>query len=401
MEFWIPYGGTEVPIRVPDDNFYKILEPPKTAPKKLTALLEQALDSPIGGASISSFGHGKAGIVVDSLVPSKVIEGTLELLKKRATSLGIDSVTVFLPKGRTTSIVQDQAETVRVAPLEGPFVELGKTELGTHVEIRQDFHACQVKVSLSMASPSFATGVTGGQDAILEGVCSSETWAKNRSLQLKSTEASPGNHLGPVFADSLDSCRLIGPILSISCVPDGTGEVDSVFCGELESTFKESSARYSQVHETNIDQRPDIVVLPAGQAFGTDLYHSVQILPNAWKAVKKDGTVILAAECSRGIGNESFLEFSRKFEDRKSLLSDLRHHFNLGAQVALLLKEALERNRVQLVSVLPDHYVRMFNLKSARTASAAIQSSIRAEGKDARVLIVTRGDLTLPVFQSA
>ncbi len=342
-----------------------------------------------------------AGIVADSLVPSKVIDGIVELLKKRATSLGIDSVTVFLPKGRPTSIGQDQAETVRVDPSEGRFVELGKTELGTPVEMRQDFHACQVKISLSMVSPNFATGFTGGQEAILEGVCSKETWAKNRSLQLKGTEASPGNQLGPVLADSLASCRLAGPILSISCVPDGTGEVDSVFCGELESTFKESSTRYSQVHETKIDQRPDIVVLPAGHVFGKDLFHSVQILPNAWNAVKKDGTVILAAECSRGIGNESFLEFSRKFEDRKSLLSDLKHHFNLGAQIALLLKEALERNRIQLVSVLPDHYLRMFSLKSARTASAAIQSSIRAEGKDARVLIVSRGDLTLPVFQSA
>ncbi len=384
MEFWIPYGETEVPIRVPDDNFYKILEPPRTAAKDPSALVDQALNSPVGGVSISSFGMGRAGLVVGPLVPPGIVEVTLEQLRKRITPMGIDSVTVFLRKhSSSASIVQSQVETVLVDPSEGPFVELGKTASGTPVEVRQDFHSCEVKISLGMVTPHFATGFTGGPEAILKGIGPSDE-----------------NAHGAILTDTLDACRLVGPVLSISCVPDGSRGLESVFSGELEATFKEATSRYSQVHTARVDVRPDITVLAAGQVFGADLYHGVRVLPNAWNAAKKDGTLILAAECAQGIGDESFLEFSRKFEDRKSLLTDLRHHFKPGGHVALLLKEAVERNRVQLVSVLPDHYVRMFNLKSARTASAAIQSSIRAEGKDARVLIVTRGDLTLPVFKT-
>ncbi len=399
MEFWIPYGETEVPIRVPDDNFYKILEPPRTAAKDPSALVDQALNSPVGGVSISSFGMGRAGLVVGPLVPPGIVEVTLEQLRKRITPMGIDSVTVFLRKhSSSASIVQSQVETVLVDSSEGPFVELGKTASGTPVEVRQDFHSCEVKISLGMVTPHFATGFTGGPEAILPGVCSLETETKNRSLLLKGTGPSDDNAQGPILTDTLDACKLVGPVLSISCVPDGSRGLESVFSGELEATFKEATSRYSQVHTARVDVRPDITVLAAGQVFGADLYHGVRVLPNAWNAAKRDGTLILAAECARGVGDESFLEFSRKFEDRKSLLTDLRHHFKHGGHVALLLKEAVERNRVQLVSVLPDHYVSMFNLKSARTASAAIQSSIRAEGKDARVLIVTRGDLTLPVF---
>ena len=47
MELWIPYGETEVPVRVPDDNFYRILEPAKPLGAYLIAsehFVEQAID---------------------------------------------------------------------------------------------------------------------------------------------------------------------------------------------------------------------------------------------------------------------------------------------------------------------------------------------------------------------
>ncbi len=403
MEFWIPYGETEVPVRVPDDNFYKILEPPKTSSKDPSTLIMEALDSPSDGAVISQFANGtRAGIVVDPLVPPEFVQKTVEALKTRMTPLGIDTITTFLRK-RTSNVTTSQSppETVLVDPAEGPFTEVGRTGFGTPVQVRSDFQSCGMKITLTMVTPHFATGFTGGPETILPGICSLESVAKNRSLLLRETSLQHDESFGPVLADTFEACRLVGPIFSISCVPDGFGGVDSVFSGALEPTFKDAISRFAQLHRPKVDVRPDIVVLPAGSLFGMDLYHSVRILPNAWNVVRKDGTLILAAECSKGIGDESFLEFSRRFEDRKALSNDLRHHFKLGAHVALLLKEALERNRVQLVSVLPDHYVRMFNLKSSRTASAAIQSSIRAEGKDAKVLIVTRGDITLPIVEAS
>lgn len=403
MEFWIPYGETEVPIRVPDDNFYKILEPPRAAPMDYATLIERAVDSPVDGATMAHFAHGgRAGIVVDPLVPADLVSKTVETLKSRLASLGIDTVTTFLRK-RTSNLpaIEGVPEPVFVGPSEGTFTDLGRTSSGTPVQVREDFQNCQVKICLSMVNPHFASGFTGGPETILPGVCSIESVEKNRSLMVKGPVSSQDGFSGPVFTDTLEACRLVGPIFSVAFVPDGSGGVESVFSGELEPTFKEATARYCQVHRPKVDVRPDIVVLPAGSMLGMDLYHGVRILSNAWDVVRKDGTLILAAECSKGIGDDSFLEFSRRFEDRKALSNDLRHHFRLGAHVAFFLKEAVERNRIQLVSVLPDHYVRMFGLKSARTASAAVQSSIRAEGKDARVLIVTRADLTLPVFQAS
>ena len=202
-----------------------------------------------------------------------------------------------------------------------------------------------------------------------------------------------------VLSDSLEACKLAGPIYNVCLVPDGWGGLDSVFSGELEPVFKEATSRYLQVHSPKTDRRADIAIVCAGKSYGTDLYHGVRVLSNPWSALKKEGTIILVAECSNGVGDANFLDYSRKFPERKGLLSELRYRFKMGAHVSLFLQEAMEKYRVQLVSVLPDLYVRnSFRLKPSRTASSAVQTAIRVEGKEAKILIITRGDLTLPVM---
>jgi nickel-dependent lactate racemase len=253
-----------------------------------------------------------------------------------------------------------------------------------------------------MVTPHFASGFTGGPDILLPGASSLDTIAKNRSLMVKGIP-NPGE-LGEnlVLSDAFEAYKMAGVFYSLTFVPDGWGGIDSVFSGELEAVFLDAVSRYLQVHSPRIDRKSDVVVVAAGKLLGMDLYHGVRVLSNAFGAVRKEGTIILVAECSRGIGDQGFLEFSRRFSDKKELVSELRHKFKLGSHVSLFLQDALEKHRIQLVSVLPDLYARdSFKLKPSRTASSAVQQSIRAEGKEARIMIIARGDLTLPTVTPA
>ena len=283
-------------------------------------------------------------------------------------------------------------------PKQGDFAEIGKTSQGTSVFLEKDLLACDVRISLSIVTPHFASGFTGGPDILLPGASSLDTIAKNRSLMIKGLSGSVDIGENLVLSDAFEAYKMAGPFYSLTFVPDGWGKIDAAFSGELESVFREALPRYQQVHSPRIDRRSDVVVVAAGKLLGMDLYHGVRVLSNAFGAVRKEGTIILVAECSRGIGDQSFLEFSRRFSDKKELVSELRHKFKLGSHVSLFLLDALEKYRIQLVSVLPDLYAKdSFKLKPSRTASSAIQQSIRVEGKEAKILIVTRGDLTIPV----
>src|SRR5207244_2164896 len=103
------------------------------------------------------------------------------------------------------------------------------------------------------------------------------------------------------------------------------------------------------------ERKLDIVIISAGSLLGSDLYHAIRVVSNVLGAVRKGGTVILVAECSRGIGDSSFLEYARRFPERKELSTELRYRFKLGGHVNLFLQDALEKCRVQLVSILPVH----------------------------------------------
>ncbi|HLE64956.1 MAG TPA: lactate racemase domain-containing protein, partial [Candidatus Bathyarchaeia archaeon] len=111
MEFWIPYGETEVPIRVPDDNFYKILEPSKPGKTKdPVSLVNESLDNPVDGSSISEMIKPgvTVGIIVDPLVPPTLRDVAVEQLRTRLEKAGVTATKVFLRK-RTSNVAFPQS----------------------------------------------------------------------------------------------------------------------------------------------------------------------------------------------------------------------------------------------------------------------------------------------------
>lgn len=399
MEFWLPYGDTEVPIRVPDDNFYKILEPNKPS-KTADAILQvsESLERHVGGGSLEDMVKpgATAGILVDPLVPPTLRDPAVEQLKARLEKAGA-SAKVFLRKRTSHVTIRQEDGATLLDPALGSFREVGRTRAGTRVSINEELLSCDPKITLTTCSPHFATGFAGGPEAILPGAASLDTIAKNRSLLIRHVDSPAEEAETSVLGDAVEACQFLGPIFSVCIVPDGYGGADSVFSGGLVSTFEEARSRYLELHSPKVDRKADIVVVSAGGVLGMDLYHCVRVLSNAQRALKRDGTIILVAECSAGIGDLNFLDYARRFQERRELLSELRQRFRLGGHVNLHLQDTLENHRVQLVSVLPDFYVRnSFKLKTSRTASNSVQQAIRSEGKDAKILLVTRGDLTLP-----
>jgi nickel-dependent lactate racemase len=403
LELWLPYGQTEIPIRIPDDNFYRILEPSKqSATSDVRLLVENALNSPLGGLRLNDIVKpgAKAGIIVDPIVPLEARKQAIEAISSRLSQLGAAQLKVFARK--RTSVdqpLEDGSEPLD--PSGDSFSDVGKTAFGTSVELDTELESCETKVMVGLVMPHFAAGFTGGPEAIIPSSSSIRSITKNRSLITKGFPELQGSADSPVLSDSLDACRLVGPIYGLSFVPDGLGGVCSVLGGELELVFREGVKRYLEHHNPRLERKLDIVVVSAG-SLGKDLYHAVRVVANVLGAVRRGGTVILVAECSRGIGDPVFLDYARRFPDRRELSTELRYRFRLGGHVNLYLQEVLEKCRVQIVSVLPELFVRdAFNLKPSQTASEAVQRAIRVEGKESKILIVPRGEFTVPTMESS
>jgi len=403
LELWIPYGETEIPVRVPDDNFFRILEPAKPlGARSASSIVEEALKKPIGELFLKDVAkpNATAGIIVDPIVPVDARDEAVKALRSHLAALGIDKVRVFMRK-RLSNVASGGEDLKIIDPSQASFAELGKTSSGTSVELDLDFAACEVKINVNLVMPHFASGFTGGPEAVMPGSSSIHSIAKNRSLLTKGFPAPSAEPDNQVLSDSLEAVRLAGPFYGLSFMPDGVGGVTSAFAGELESVFREAVSRYHGMHSPRIERKLDIVIVSAGSLLGSDLYHAIRVVSNVLGAVKREGTIILVAECPNGVGDSNFLDYARKFPERKELSTELRYRFKLGGHVNLFLQDALEKCRIQLVSVLPELFVRdTFGLKPSQTASEAVQKAIRVEGKESKILIVPRGDFTIPVMES-
>ena len=402
MELWVPYGETEIPVRIPDDNFYRILEPTKPGAKDVASLIQQALEHPIAASPLDSVVKpgGTAGIVVDPIVPIEIMQEAVRTLTSRLSSLGVEKTRVFVRRRLSTAYSSDEGYK-HLDPSQNSFQEIGKTAMGTIVDVDPELSSCETKIHVGLVSPHFATGFTGGPESVIPSCSSLRSIGKNRALLMKGLPIHSASADNTVLSDSLEACRLAGPIYNLCFVPDGLGGVGSVLAGELEPVFREAVSRFSDVHMPRIERRVDIIVVSAGR-LGLDLYHGIRVISNVLGALRKDGTIILVAECSKGVGDSGFLDYARRFRERKELLAELRYRFRLGGHVNAFLQEVLESCRVQLVSVLPELFVRdTFNLKASQAASEAVQKAIRFEGKESKILLVPKGDLTIPVMDSS
>jgi lactate racemase len=404
MELWLPYGQTEIPIRIPDDNFYRILEPSKpSATKSIAALVENSLDNPVGGIPLKDIVKpgAQAAIIVDPIVPIEAWREAVKALTSRFSSLGVASMKLFARR-RMSFVGSAQGDLRPLDPHQNSFTEIGKTTMGTSVDLDPELLTCEVKVTVGLAMPHFALGFTGGPEAVIPSCSSIRSITKNRSLLTKGFPAPLNTSDNPTLSDSLEACKLAGPIYSVSFLPDGFGGVAEALAGELEPVFRQSVARYAQLHNPRLERKLDVVVVSAGTLLGMDLYHAIRVIVNVLGALKKGGTVILVAECSKGIGDSVFLDYARRFPEGKDLATELRYRFKLGGHVNLFLQDILKRCRIQVVSVLPEVLVRdTFNLKPSQTASEAVQRAIRVEGKESKILVVPRGDFTVPIMESS
>ena len=134
----------------------------------------------------------------------------------------------------------------------------------------------------------------------------------------------------------------------------------------------------------------DIVVISAGGSPQDEsLLQAIEIFPTGITALKKNGVLIVAAECGKGHGDTEFYEWTAERKEPHHLEARLRHHYNYNGFKAVYLSRTLNAHRIYLSSTIPDYYVEnIFGMKAAVTVNAALQTAQRTIGSDATVSVI-------------
>ena len=416
VDAWLPYGKSQVCVRIPTRNFLGSIEPKdKPGVPDPTAEIERALKEPLGSRKLNDIvkPESKVAIVVDDITGTAPIESMLPPLLHTLSESGVKSenVKVIFACGlhravKPEEVIKLLGESVctRVTSVSHDsraqdLVEIGTTQKhGTRVFLNHSFTEADVKILTGNIGLHYFAGYRGGRKSVLPGISGEETIKHNHALLLDPNSKTGILFENPVHQDMVEAAAMAKIDFALNVVMNSKRELVKAFAGELERVFSEGVKLFDEMHRVQVDRRADIVVVsPGGDPFDANLFRAYQSIDDALEVVKRGGVIILVAELAEGHGNQDLYEWMAKFPDLKTVEREIKRNFVVGGATAYYYMKALQKARIILVSSFPDYYAaNVFKLKSARAVNDALNEAMNIVGKNAKVWTLPCGNCTLP-----
>jgi nickel-dependent lactate racemase len=416
VDIWLPYGKSDVCARIPARTLLGSIEPKEQAgAPDAKAEIERALKEPLGSKRLSEIAQPehKIAIVVDDFTRSTPSHIMLLPVLAELNAVGVkdENVTVIFGCGTHRAVKPDEAARLlgeealkRVKTISHnckaeDLVHVGKTQThGNTVYLNRVFAEADVKVLLGDVCFHYYAGYGGGRKSVLPAVSGEETIKYNHAMLLQAS-AHTGTLAGnPVHEDMTEAARLAKVDFILNVVTNSKGEIVKAFAGDLEQAFNEAVKLVDEMYRIPVDNRADIVVVsPGGYPADIDLYQAYKALDNALEVVKRNGVIILVAECTEGHGNEVFYDWMMRLGELKKVEHEIKRNFAMGGHKAYYLLKALQHHPIILVSSLPDYYATsIFKVKTARAVNDALNEALKMAGSAAKVWVMPHGTFTFP-----
>ncbi len=420
VDVWLPYGKSDICVRIPTRNFLGSIEP-KEQPGALNATeeIERALKEPIGSKRLSQIARpeSRVAIVVDDATRSAQSNLMVPAILDELNLAGVkdENVTVIFACGTHRAVTGQEAarmlgETVaaRVKTISHEckaqdLVNVGTTKkYGTKVLLNRAFAESDLRILTGDISFHYYAGYGGGRKSVLPGISGEETIKHNHAMLLDSNARTGVLDGNPVHEDMVEAARMAKVDFVLNVVINSKNAIVKAFAGDLEQIFSEGAKLVDEMYRVAVDRRADIVVVsPGGDPADVNLFQAYKGVDNALEVVKRGGVIVLVAELPEGHGNQVFYEWMVKFSDLKPVEREIRRNFVLGGHKAYYLMKALQKARIILVSSMPDYYATsVFRMKTARAVNDALSEAFNISGRNAKIWVMPHGNFTLPLVKT-
>ena len=418
------YGHGHVPFSVAADSRIRFVEPPESLSADVSDLSRRALESPVGSDALGLLARRAKSVVV--LIPdatrAPVARRVLPEVMRSLGEAGLAdaAVTVFVAAGVHAPVCEEVARSLagdaigpatRVVQNDsraaGDFVCVGKTGRGTPINLNKLVAEADLKVAISAVGFHYFAGMGGGRKMIVPGACNYETVRANHRLSISEDgDIHPACRSGvldgnPVHEDMLEGLRLVEGVFMVNVVVDGWGEIRDVVAGDAALSHLEAARRAKSALEVPSGPRCDLAVASAGgYPFDQDLIQTHKSIDHAAECVRDGGAIVAVAECSRGVGSQTFLSWFG-LGGRVALARKLVADYQLNGQTALSLLKKLERVKIFLVSSLARGIVQRTGMAPARDLAEALDAAARIVGAKPLTCILPAAWGILPVPEGA
>ena len=401
----MPYGQTEVPVAIPDENLAGLLAPlDDSASQDLEALADAAPQRVVEDRTLLvaasravrttiAFNHESAPC---TLLANRLAERLFQGGAKGVTLLGRASDPT---QPRSSRILPDtNLETpylmARHDPKTSPSIKVGQLDDGTEVLLNEAFASAELKCTITDVAANPFWGYSGGPSFVVPGLASEKT-IRNIVRPAMRSERLPAVLAGNPTYETLNRISQMQPVgFSVHLVERPDGRISGAFAGDLMATFEQACELSATIFRPTLERKADIVISSAGGApWDRTLFDASPSLAMAASACKDHGILILVAECPGGLGR--FPSSGSTVRDQKARLAQSRRTLSLEGLLEHSLQKTLGEHRAYLVSTLPEHQASLYGLLSAKSVGSALQRATRHVGKDATVAVMPFGSHTV------
>jgi nickel-dependent lactate racemase len=155
-------------------------------------------------------------------------------------------------------------------------------------------------------------------------------------------------------------------------------------------------AKADEVFVAGVRRKADIVVSVVKPPSDMDLYQAQKGIDNAKHALKDGGILIAVAKCRMGVGGESFVNLLSSASSPGDALDRIEKKFVLGWHKAAKMAEIGLWAQTWAVTDLDPELLRSIFIRPFMSLQEAIDTALAEKGRDAEVLVLLDGSLTIP-----
>ena len=419
MQVGMKYGRGLLEVEIPEKNLAGVLTLQKSVPiENPDHAVWDAIQSPIHSAPLAALAQNRtsACVVISDItrpVPNKLI---LPPILQTLESSGIprENITILIATG-----IHRPNEGKELEEMVGPEIMnsyrivnhfsqkiethqyLGLTQGGAPVYIDKTYLESDLKVTTALIEPHLMAGYSGGRKSICPGLASIETMKVLHGPQiLEHPKASVGILEGnPLHIEATEIALMAGVDFNVNVTIDDQRRLTGIFAGDIVESHLAGVRSVEKQVKVTVPQPVDaVLVSSAGYPLDTTFYQAVKGVLAAVEIVKPNGSIILVAECSQGIGSGPFTDLILKTKDLKQFIHDIHDPANFVIdqwQLEELAKAVRKAEIYCYADGIPYEQLRDLFVQPIQTPDEGIAHVLSKHGDDAQIAALPDGPYVL------
>jgi nickel-dependent lactate racemase len=290
---------------------------------------------------------------------------------------------------------------------DGDHVDLGTTRTrGTPVKINRLFIEADLKIATGLVEPHFMAGYSGGRKVVAPGVAHAETIRTFHNARFMEDPFARSCNLegNPLHEEQLEIVRMIGEIYGLNTVIDEERDLVHVTFGEIIESHLAAVEFVRGATEVKMGRRfKTIVTSSAGYPLDKTYYQTIKGMVTPIDILEPGGTLIMASECSEGLGSPEFKEAQRRLVEmgRDEFLSSLvkKKLAEVDEWQTEMQMKPMRLGSVELYTTGLSREERgLTGVGMVDSLEEAIAASVERSG-DAEVAVIPEGPYVVPFFR--